>query len=96
MREHLHSSIVLRSSSDYKIISFNPWRKEIIWDARLLDSSETQIKSTRSYSCLIALKNSFIINGVEIPEMTCVDLDTDREYEIEVGNSFVGFFEEPL
>ncbi len=96
LREHLHSSIVLRSSSDYKIISFNPWRKEIIWDARLLDSSETQIKSTRSYSCLIALKNSFIINGVEIPEMTCVDLDTNREYEIEVGNSFVGFFEEPL
>ena len=61
---------------------------------RLIDKSETQIKSARSYSCLIAFKNSFKINNIEIPEMSCVDLDIDREYEIEIGDSFVGFFEE--
>ena len=94
LREHKNSSVVIRSTSDYKFISFNPWRKEIKWDGRLIDKSETQIKSTRSYSCLIAFKNSFKINNIEIPEMSCVDLDTDREYEIEIGDSFVGFFEE--
>tara|TARA_Y100000052_G_scaffold4811_1_gene4410 strand:- start:61 stop:561 length:501 start_codon:yes stop_codon:yes gene_type:complete len=94
LREHKNSSVVIRSTSDYKFISFNPWRKEINWSGRLIDKSETQIKSARSYSCLIAFKNSFKINDIEIPEMSCVDLDTDREYEIEIGDSFVGFFEE--
>ena len=94
LREHKNSSIVIRSTSDYRFVSFNPWRKEVDWSGRLIDKSETQIKSTRSYSCLIALKNSFKINGIEIPEMSCVDLDIDREYEIEIRDSFVGFFEE--
>ena len=94
LREHKNSSVVIRSSSDYKFISFNPWRKENIWNGRLIDRSETQIKSTRFYSCLIALKNSFKINDIEIPEMSCVDLDADREYEIEIEDGFVGFFEE--
>lgn len=94
LRQHKYSSVVMHASSDYKFISFNPWRKESNWNARLVDKKETQIKSTRLYSCLIALKNSFKINGIEIPEMSCVDLDLDREYEIEIGNGFVGFFEE--
>ena len=42
----------------------------------------------------LCFKNSFKINDIEIPEMSCVDLDIDREYEIEIGDSFVGFFEE--
>jgi len=96
LREYKNSSVVIRSKSDYKSISFNPWRKEHDWNGRLIDKNETKIKGTRFYSCLIALKNSFRIDGVEIPEMSCVDLDADREYEIEIGNSFVGFFEEPF
>ena len=94
LREHKYSSVVIHASADYKFISFNPWRRENNWTGRLVDEKETRIKSTRFYSCLIALKNSFKINDIEIPEMSCVDLDMNREYEIEIGDSFVGFFEE--
>ena len=37
LREHKTPSIVIRSTSDYKFISFNPWRKEINWSGRLID-----------------------------------------------------------
>ena len=93
-RKFIDSSVIIKAREDYRIVSFNSWRKTDVWKGRLLEQNETQISSSASYSTLVCLKGTFKIKGKDVPEMAYVDLKKDTIYNIDCNNAHVGLFEE--
>ena len=88
------AKVVIKAKGNYRIISFNSWRQDEIWQGRLLDKNEVEISSKHLYSTLVCFKGTLKINDKEVPEMTYVELKQNKIYNIDSSNSFVGLFEE--
>ena len=94
LRKYIGSSVVIKAKGNYRIISFNSWRQNEIWQGRLLDQNEVEISSKHLYSTLVCFKGTLKINDKEVPEMTYVELKQNKIYNIDSSDSFVGLFEE--
>ena len=94
LRKFINSSVVIKASGNYRIISFNSWRKTDVWKGRLLKQNETEISSEHQTSVIVCFKGTFVISGKEVPEMTYVELKQNKIYNIDSSSSFVGLFEE--
>ena len=94
LRKYVGSAVVIKARGNYRIISFNSWRQNEIWQGRLLDKDEVEILSKHLYSTLVCFKGTFKINDKEVPEMTYVELKQNKIYNIDSSSSFVGLFEE--
>ena len=94
LRKFIDSSVVGQATENYRIISFNSWKKNQVWKGRLLGQNETQISSQHSYSTLVCFQGTFKINGKEVPELSYVELKQNKIYNIDSSDSFVGIFEE--
>ena len=94
LRKFIDSSVVGQATENYRIISFNSWKKNQFLKGRLLGQNETQISSQHSYSTLVCFQGTFKIKGKDVPEMTHVDLKKDTIYNIDCNNAHVGLFEE--
>ena len=93
-RKFINSSVVIKATGNYRIISFNSWRKTDVWKGRLLKQNETQISSEHQTSVIVCFKGTFVISGKEVPELAYVELKPNTIYNIDSSNSFVGIFEE--
>ena len=90
--KYINCSMVGQSKANTKIISFNSWKKDDIWDGRLV--TENVVKSDKDYACLVCFEGSVIVNGKEINEMQYANLIKGKEYPINISeNSYVGLFE---
>ena len=94
LRKYIGSSVVIKAKGNYRIISFNSWRQNEIWQGRLLDQNEVEISSKHLYSTLVCFKGTLKINDKEVPEMTYVELKQNKIYNIDSSSSCVGLFEE--
>lgn len=94
LREYQNCSVVCQAEESTKFISFNPWKKEDLWKARLIDKGEKSIESSYDYSCIICFEGNCKINGKDFKELDVADLKKNVEYSVDIqDNCFLGFFE---
>jgi hypothetical protein len=94
LKDYVNSHVVCESLENSKFISFNPWRKDGNWTARLIEKNERIISSNASYSCIVCLRGSCIVNGNNFAQYDYSDLKQNVEYSIDIlENSDVGLFE---
>jgi len=86
--------VVQNTKGNGRIIAFNTWKKEEDWNGKLLRTTQKKIISKQSYSCLVALEGSCTVNGVELEELSYIDLQKDVEYQVNItkGN-YIALFE---
>jgi hypothetical protein len=91
--EYIYDKVVFEALSDFYIIGFNTFDKNVKWDGRLITNDESPFVVDEPNSYFICLNGNIRINDKEFKRFDYALVDVGKEYQIKIAeNSALGLF----